>query len=91
MEPSERETPREYGSGGHLACSVCVERLARTVRASDHPMLASIDELESLTEIRGDATIEANPPLPSCAGDALLTLLGKTCMCSGNDDAATCE
>jgi hypothetical protein len=67
-----------------------VERLAWTVRISDNPLLSSIGELESLTEIRGDVTIEDNPLLPTCAVDALLTPLGKTCTCSGNDDAASC-
>ena len=67
-----------------------VERLAWTVRISDNPVLASIAELESLTEIRSDVTIEDNPMLPTCSIDALLTPLGKTCTCSGNDDAATC-
>jgi hypothetical protein len=57
---------------------------------SRNAVLGSITELTGLTAIGGDVTIEQNPELPTCNINALLTPLGKTCTCSGNDDAASC-
>jgi low-density lipoprotein receptor class A len=68
-----------------------VTLLAWTVSISQNPMLASIGALSAVTEIRGDVSVSTNPLLPTCQVNALLTPLGKTCACSGNDDAATCD
>jgi hypothetical protein len=67
-----------------------VKRLAWTVSILRNPLLVSISGLSAVTEIRSDVTVGENPMLPSCQIDAWLTPLGKTCTCSGNDDATTC-
>lgn len=68
-----------------------VTLLAWTVSIRDNPVLASIGELSAVTEIRGEVTVSGNPLLPTCQVDALLTPLGKTCACSGNNDAGVCQ
>jgi Low-density lipoprotein receptor domain class A len=68
-----------------------VTLLAWTVSIRDNPLLASIRELSAVTEVRGEVTVSGNPLLPTCQVNALLAPLGKTCACTGNNDAGTCQ
>ena len=65
--------------------------LAWTFTVSGNPELSSISALSTVNEIRSDVAIKDNPKLPSCQIQAMLAGAGKTCTCSGNDDAASCQ